>query len=123
MNKKTFQITYITTFLAALIITILSNFKFASYDKYFIFPITVLLITHLYLTNKHKLVINKKGYYQDQNNRSQNQQGDGQQDQPQMSEQNMQRMLDAVNRKEQETQEKLGRAKSASQSRTLNKNW
>lgn len=63
MNKKTFQITYITTFLAALIITILSNFKFASYDKYFIFPITVLLITHLYLTNKHKLVINKKGYY------------------------------------------------------------
>ena len=60
---------------------------------------------------------------QDQNNRSQNQQGDGQQDQPQMSEQNMQRMLDAVNRKEQETQEKLGRAKSASQSRTLNKNW
>lgn len=60
---------------------------------------------------------------QDQNDRSQSQQGEGQQDQPQMSEQNMQRMLDAVNRKEQETQEKLGRAKSASRSRTLDKNW
>ena len=55
--------------------------------------------------------------------KQQNQQGGGQQNQPQMSEQNMQRMLDAVNRKEQETQEKLERAKSARQTRTLDKNW
>ena len=54
--------------------------------------------------------------------KQQNQQG-GQQNQPQMSEQNMQRMLDAVNRKEQETQEKLEKAKSARQTRTLDKNW
>lgn len=60
---------------------------------------------------------------QDQDNHNQNQQGEGQQSQPQMSEQNMQRMLDAVNRKEQETQEKLGRAKSARRSRALDKNW
>lgn len=63
MNKKTFQITYLATLIATLIITILSNFKFASYDKYFIFPITILLITNVYLVNKHKLVINKNGYF------------------------------------------------------------
>ena len=62
MNKKTFQLTYITTLIAAFIITIISNFKFASYDKYFIFPITILLVNNLYLVNKHNLVINKKGY-------------------------------------------------------------
>ena len=64
-----------------------------------------------------------KDQNQDQDKNNQKQQGGGQQDQPQMSEQNMQRMLDAVNRKEQETQEKLGRAKSASRSRALDKNW
>ena len=60
---------------------------------------------------------------QDQDNQQQNQQGEGRQDQPQMSEQNMQRMLDAVNRKEQETQARLEKAKSARQTRTLDKNW
>lgn len=63
MNKKVFQITYLATLIATIVITILSNFKFANYDKYFIFPITILLITNLYLINKQKLVINKKGYF------------------------------------------------------------
>lgn len=63
MNKKIYKITIIPILIATIFITILSNFKFAGYDKYFIFPITILIITCLYLINKQKLVINKKGYF------------------------------------------------------------
>ncbi len=63
MNKKTYKLTIIPIILATLLITILSNFKFANYDKYFIFPITILIITFIYLLNKQKLIINKKGYF------------------------------------------------------------
>lgn len=56
---------------------------------------------------------------QDQEQQQQQQQ----QQEPRISEQNMQRMLDAVNRKEQETQGKLEKAKSTRQSRSLDKNW
>ena len=63
MNKKIYKITIIPILIATIFITILSNFKFANYDKYFIFPITILIITCLYLINKQKLVINKKGYF------------------------------------------------------------
>ena len=47
MNKKTYKLTIIPIILATLLITILSNFKFANYDKYFIFPITILIITFI----------------------------------------------------------------------------
>jgi len=63
MDKKTFKLTIIPILIATLVITILSNYKFAGYDKYFIFPITILIITFIYLIDKQNLVINKKGYY------------------------------------------------------------
>ena len=62
MNKKIYKLTIIPILIATIIITILSNLKFANYDKYFIFPITILLITFIYLINKQNIVINKKGY-------------------------------------------------------------
>ena len=62
MNKKNYKLTIIPILIATIIITILSNFKFANYDKYFIFPITILLITFIFLINKQNIVINKKGY-------------------------------------------------------------
>lgn len=62
MDKKNYKLTIIPIIIATIIITILSNFKFANYNKYFLFPITILIITFIYLISKEKLVINKKGY-------------------------------------------------------------
>ncbi len=76
--------------------------------------------------DKDKNQDQNKDQNKDKNN-DQNQQNGQNQTQPQpqqgMSEQNMQRMLDAVNRKEQETQAKLEKNKRASRSRALDKNW
>ncbi len=63
MDKKTYKLTIIPIIIATIIITILSNFKFANYNKYFLFPITILIITFIYLIRKENLVINKKGYF------------------------------------------------------------
>ena len=63
MDKKTYKLTIIPIIIATIIITILSNFKFANYNKYFLFPITILIITFIYLIKKENLVINKKGYF------------------------------------------------------------
>ena len=65
----------------------------------------------------------KKQEQEQQQQQQQQQQQRQQQQQQRISEQNMQRMLDAVNRKEQETQSKLEKAKSTRQSRSLDKNW
>ena len=62
MSKKNFKLYIIPILVSAIIVTILSNFRLVGYDKYFIFPISILLITYLYLIHKGKLVINKKGY-------------------------------------------------------------
>ena len=63
MDKKNYKLTVIPIIIATIIITILSNFRFANYNKYFLFPITILIITFIYLISKEKLVINKKGYF------------------------------------------------------------
>ena len=63
MNKKSFNLIIVPIIISSFVITFLSNFKFAGYDKYFLFPITILIITHLYLLHKQELVVNKKGYY------------------------------------------------------------
>ena len=62
MNKKEFKLCIISILISSIFVTILSNFKFFNYDKYFLFPITILLITFLFVIYKKKMVVNKKGY-------------------------------------------------------------
>lgn len=62
MNKKEFKICIIPILISTIIVTILANFKFDGYDKYFMFPITILICTYIYLVNKQNMVVDKKGY-------------------------------------------------------------
>lgn len=62
MNKKEFKLCIISILISSIFVTILSNFKFFNYDKYFLFPIIILLITFLFVIYKKKMVVNKKGY-------------------------------------------------------------
>ena len=62
MNKENFKTIMIPTIISALIIMILHNFNFYNYDKYFIIPIFILIITHIYIIIENDLAINDKGY-------------------------------------------------------------
>ena len=62
MTKEKFKEIIIPIILSVLIITILYNFKIVAYNKYFILPIILLIITYLYLLNKNNMIINNKGY-------------------------------------------------------------
>ena len=62
MNKDIFKKIIIPILLSALIVTILHNFKLISYNKYFILPIILLIITDIYLLNKNNMIINNKAY-------------------------------------------------------------
>ena len=62
MNKEEYKKIIIPVIIATFIITILSNFKLPGYDKYFIFPITILTITCLTILYNNNKIINKKGY-------------------------------------------------------------
>ncbi len=63
MNKELFKKNIIPILISTVLVMIISNFKLHGYDKYFLFPITILTITYVYILNNNNLVINKKGYY------------------------------------------------------------
>ena len=62
MNKDNFKKILIPTIISAIIIMILHNFNFYNYDKYFIIPIFILIITYLYIMIDNELIVNEKGY-------------------------------------------------------------
>lgn len=62
MNKENFKKIIIPVIISALVIMIMQNFNFYSYDKYFMIPIFILIITHLYIVIENELVVNDKGY-------------------------------------------------------------
>ena len=45
MSKKDFKLYIISILISTIIVTILSNFRLVGYDKFFIFPISILLVT------------------------------------------------------------------------------
>ena len=62
MNKENFKKIIIPIIISALLIMVMQNFNFYDYDKYFIIPIFILIITDLYIVIENELVINEKGY-------------------------------------------------------------
>ena len=62
MNKENFKQNIIPILISTLIIMILHNIKLIPYNKYFLLPMMLLIITDVYLLNKNKLVINNKAY-------------------------------------------------------------
>ena len=62
MNKETVKKVIIPILISTLIVTILQNFKLIPYNKYFILPIMLLIITDIYLLDKNKMIINNKAY-------------------------------------------------------------
>lgn len=49
-------------FISVIIITIIYNLNIPDYNKLFILPIILLIITYLYILNKDNMIINNKGY-------------------------------------------------------------
>ena len=62
MSKQDNKNIIITIFLSAIIIMIMQNFNLYDYDKYFIIPTLILIISYIYIINKKNIIINKKGY-------------------------------------------------------------
>ena len=62
MNKDNYKKILIPTIVSAIVIMILSNFNLVSYDKYFLIPIFISVITYLYIVNDNDMIINEKGY-------------------------------------------------------------
>ena len=62
MNKENFKQIFIPTLISAIVIMIIHNFSFYDYDKYFMIPIFILLITYIYIVTQNDMVINEKGY-------------------------------------------------------------
>ena len=62
MLKDLYKKILIPTIISALVIMILHNFNFYDYDKYFIIPIFILIITYLYIIMDNEMIINNKGY-------------------------------------------------------------
>ncbi len=63
MNKENFKTIITPTILSAIIIMILHNFNLYTYDKYFIIPIFILIITYLYIVSRTNMIVNVKGYF------------------------------------------------------------
>ena len=62
MLKDLYKKILIPTIISALVIMILHNFNFYDYDKYFIIPIFILIITYLYIIMDNEMIINNRGY-------------------------------------------------------------
>ena len=62
MNKDSFKRIMIPTIISSIVIMILHNFAFVAYDKYFIIPIFISIITYLYIVNDNDMIVNEKGY-------------------------------------------------------------
>ena len=63
MNKELFKKNIIPILISTVLVVIISNFHLHGYDKFFLFPITILTITYVYILNNNNLVVNRRGYY------------------------------------------------------------
>ena len=62
MNKENFKKIFIPTIISAIIIMIIGNFNIYNYDKYFIIPILILIITNIHIIDSNKMIINNRGF-------------------------------------------------------------
>ena len=62
MNKEKFKKIIYPILLSTIIVTIIYNFNIITYNKLFILPIIILIMTYLFLLNDDNLIINNKGY-------------------------------------------------------------